>query len=169
MSTLRESFIEELRDLYDAEKQLLKALPKMSKAAKNEELQAAFDEHESLTEEHVQRLEQVFEAFEEEPKGKKCKGMQGLIEEAQDLIEEEEGDAALIAAAQKAEHYEIAAYGTLVAWANALEEDDAVELLEQTLDEEKDTDERLTEIAESVVNEEESDEEEEDEEETEEK
>jgi ferritin-like metal-binding protein YciE len=166
MSKLREAFIDELKDLYDAEKQLLKALPKMAKAAENEELRAAFEEHEEQTQEQIERLERVFEAFDETPKGKKCKGMAGLIEEAEDLIEEEEGDAALIAAAQKAEHYEISAYGTLAAWAAVLGESEAVELLEETRDEESDTDERLTSIAETVVNEMESEEEgEEDEEE----
>jgi ferritin-like metal-binding protein YciE len=168
MSTLRETFIDELKDLFDAEKQLLKALPKMAKAAENDDLRAAFEEHLTQTEEHVSRLEQVFEAFDEAAKGKKCKGMQGLIAEAEDLIKEDEGDAALIAAAQKAEHYEISAYGTLAAWAAALEEDEVVELLTQTLEEEKETDEKLTDLAESVVNQEESEEgEEEEEEETE--
>lgn len=156
MSKLREAFIDELKDLYDAEKQLLKALPRMAKAAENEELRAAFEEHESQTEEQIARLEKVFEVFGEEPKGKKCKGMAGLIEEAKELIEEEEGDAALIAAAQKAEHYEISAYGTLAAWAGVLGEGDAVELLEETRDEETETDEKLTGIAETVVNEMES-------------
>ena len=165
MSALRETFIDELKDLYDAEKQLLKALPKMAKAAENEELRAAFEEHEGQTEEQIARLEKVFEAFDEEPKGKKCKGMAGLIEEAKDLIEEEEGDAALIAAAQKAEHYEISAYGTLAAWARVLGENEAVELLEETLEEESDTDDKLTTIAETVVNEQESSDEGEEEEE----
>jgi ferritin-like metal-binding protein YciE len=168
MSALRETFVDELKDLYDAEKQLLKALPKMAEAAENEELRAAFEEHQTQTEEHVARLEQVFEIFGEEPKGKKCKGMAGLIEEAKELIEEEEGDAALIAAAQKAEHYEISAYGTLAAWANVLEEADALELLEQTLEEESDTDEKLTAIAETVVNEQEKNEQSEEDEEEEE-
>src|ERR1041384_1884299 len=156
MSTLREAFVDELRDLYDAEKQLLKALPKMAKAAQNEELRAAFSEHQSQTEEQVNRLEKVFEVFAETPKGKKCKGMAGLIQEAEDLIDEEEGDAALIAAAQKAEHYEISAYGTLASWATALQEENAVELLQETLAEVSETDEKLTAIAESVVNGEES-------------
>ena len=156
MSELRQTFIEELKDLYDAEKQILKALPKMAKAAQNEELRAAFEEHQEQTQTHVERLERVFEAFEETPKAKKCKAMQGLVEEAQDLIEEEEGDAALICAAQKVEHYEIASYGSLRAWAEMLDQDEAVELLEETLDEEKETDEKLTEIAESAANPEEA-------------
>jgi ferritin-like metal-binding protein YciE len=163
MSTLRESFINELKDLFDAEKQLLKALPKMAEAAENEELRTAFEEHQGQTEEHIQRLEQVFEALDETAKPKKCKGMQGLIAEAEESIQQEEGDAALIAAAQKAEHYEISAYGTLAAWSKALGEEDTTELLEQTLEEERETDERLTTIAESVVNEEESDDENEEE------
>jgi ferritin-like metal-binding protein YciE len=138
----------------------------MAKAAENDELRSAFEEHQSQTEEHVARLEKVFEIFEEAPKGKKCKAMAGLIEEAKDLIEEEEGDAALIAAAQKAEHYEISAYGTLSAWGEALGESEAVDILQETLEEESDTDEKLTSIAESVVNDlENSEEGEEDEEE----
>lgn len=161
MNKLREAFIDELKDLYDAENQLLKALPKMAKAAENEELRTAFTNHEEETREQINRLEQVFEAFEETPKRKKCKGMAGLIEEAEDLIKEDAGDAALIGAAQKAEHYEIASYGTLAAWATALEVEEAVSLLEETLEEEEETDEKLTSIAESVVNQEESDEEEE--------
>lgn len=152
MSGLRETFLEELKDLYDAEKQLLKALPKMAKAAQNEELKAAFEQHLEETETHVERLEKVFEAFDEAPKSKKCKAMQGLVEESQDLIKEEEGDAALICAAQKVEHYEIASYGSLRAWAELLEEEDALDLLQETLDEEKATDEKLTEIAETAAN-----------------
>jgi ferritin-like metal-binding protein YciE len=156
MSDLRETFLEELKDLYDAEKQLLKALPKMAKAAEHEELKEAFETHLEETETHIQRLEEVFEAFGQPAKTKKCKAMQGLVEEAQDLIEEEEGDAALICAAQKVEHYEIASYGSLRTWAEVLDEAKAVELLEETLDEEKATDEKLTEIAESVANPEEA-------------
>ena len=152
MSQLRETFIEELKDLYDAEKQLLKALPKMAKAAMHPELKTAFEEHLEQTEEHVSRLEEVFNVLEEDAKAKKCKAMQGLVEEAQELIEEEEGDAALICAAQKVEHYEIASYGSLRAWAELLDLDEAVDLLEETLSEEKETDERLTEIAESAAN-----------------
>ena len=152
MSALRDTFVEELKDLYDAEKQLLKALPKMAKAAENEELKAAFEQHLEETETHVERLEKVFEAFGETVKGKKCKAMQGLVEEAADLIKEEEGDAALICAAQKVEHYEIASYGSLRAWAELLDESEAIDLLQETLDEEKTTDERLTEIAETAAN-----------------
>ena len=156
MSQLRETFIEELKDLYDAEKQLTKALPKMAKAAESQELRDGFETHLEETQQHIERLEQVFEQFDETPKGKRCKGMAGLIEEGEELIKEEEGDAGLISAAQKAEHYEIAAYGSLVSWAKLLGENEAAELLGQTLDEEKQTDEKLTEIAESSINVEES-------------
>jgi ferritin-like metal-binding protein YciE len=158
MGDLKETFIDELRDLLDAEHQLLKALPKLAKAAENEELKAAFEAHIEETEGQIERLEQVFEVFETEPRGKKCAGMQGLVKEGAEKIEEEAGDAALICAAQKAEHYEIASYGSLVAWANLLEEDEAAGLLEENLEEEKQTDEKLTEIAESIVNAEEAEE-----------
>jgi ferritin-like metal-binding protein YciE len=156
MPNLKETFIDELRDLLDAEKQLLKALPKLAKAAESEELKAAFEAHVDETETQIERLGEVFELFEMEPRGKKCAGMQGLVEEGAEKIEEEAGDAALICAAQKAEHYEIATYGSLIAWATLLEEQEAVELLEQNLEEEKATDEKLTEIAESIVNAEEA-------------
>jgi ferritin-like metal-binding protein YciE len=152
MSALREAFLDELKDLLDAELQLLKALPKMAEAAQNDGLRAAFQEHGGQTANQIKRLGQVFAAFEEPVRGKKCKGMKGLIEEAQELIEEEEGDAALIAAAQKAEHYEIAAYGTLMSWAIALGHDNATQLLRETLEEEKATDKKLTVIAQTVVN-----------------
>lgn len=165
MGNLRETFVDELRDLYDAEKQLLRALPKLAKAAENDELKAAFEQHVEETEGQIERLNEVFEFFGEEPRGKKCKGMAGLVEEGQEMIEEEAGDAALICAAQKAEHYEIATYGSLAAWARLLGEDQAVELLEESLQEEKMTDERLTELAESIVNVEEEQEGEEEEEE----
>lgn len=156
MNTLRETFLEELADIYDAEKQLLKALPKMAKAAQNDQLRQGFEEHLEQTEEHVQRLERVFVSFGEKAKAKKCKAMVGLIEEGQELISEKAGDAALISAAQKVEHYEIAAYGSLKSWAECLEENEAAELLEETLEEEKATDDKLTEVAESVVNAQES-------------
>ncbi|MGZ8920713.1 MAG: ferritin-like domain-containing protein, partial [Limisphaerales bacterium] len=152
MSALREAFLDELKDLLDAELQLLKALPKMAKAAQNEGLRVAFQEHQGQTAEQIKRLGRVFGAFEESMRSKKCKGMRGLIEEAQDLIEEEEGDAALIASAQKAEHYEIAAYGTLMSWAVALGQEDVVQILKETLEEEKATDKKLTVIAQTVVN-----------------
>jgi ferritin-like metal-binding protein YciE len=152
MSALREAFLDELKDLLDAELQLLKALPKMAEAAQNDGLRAAFQEHGGQTANQIKRLGQVFAAFEEPVRGKKCKGMKGLIEEAQELIEEDEGDAALIAAAQKAEHYEIAAYGTLMSWAVALGHDNVIQILKETLDEEKATDKKLTVIAQTVVN-----------------
>jgi ferritin-like metal-binding protein YciE len=156
IKSLRDLFLHELRDLYSAEKQLLKALPKMAKAATHEELQEAFEEHLGQTEEQVQRLEQVFEALGEKPKAEKCLAMEGLIAEAQNLLKEDMPaavlDAALIGAAQKVEHYEIAGYGTVRTFAEMLDEDEAVDLLEQTLEEEKETDARLTEIAESLVN-----------------
>lgn len=152
MSALREAFVDELKDLLDAELQLLKALPKMAKAAQNEGLRAAFQEHQGQTADQIERLGHVFSAFEEQTRGKRCKGMKGLIEEAEELIEENEGDAALIAAAQKAEHYEIAAYGTLTSWAIALGHDEVVQILKETLDEEKAADKKLTLIAQTVVN-----------------
>ena len=152
MSALREAFVDELKDLLDAETQLLKALPKMARAAQNEGLRAAFQEHQGQTADQVKRLAQVFAAFDEPARGKKCKGMEGLIKEAEELIEEKEGDAALIAAAQKAEHYEIAAYGTLESWAVALGHDEVVQLLNETLQEEKAADKKLTVIAQTVVN-----------------
>jgi ferritin-like metal-binding protein YciE len=159
MSSLRETFLDELADLYDAEKQLLKALPKMAGAAKHPELRAGFETHLEETQNHVRRLEEVFQAFGEEARGKKRKAMKGLVEEGQELIEEDEGDAALICAAQKVEHYEIAAYGCLYTWAGLLGQEEAASLLEETLNEEKATDEKLTEVAESAVNAEESEEE----------
>jgi ferritin-like metal-binding protein YciE len=152
MSGLRETLIDELRDVLDAEKQLLKALPKMAKAAEHEDLKAAFEQHIEETEGQVERLNQVFELLGETARGKKCKAMEGLVEEASELIEEEEGDAALICGAQKAEHYEIATYGSLAAWAKLLGEEEAAELLGETLEEEKATDEKLTELAETVIN-----------------
>src|SRR5688572_19938509 len=156
MSQLRETFLTELADLYDAEKQLLKALPKMAKAAEHEELKEAFEMHLEETQEHVKRLEEVFEFFGQPAKGKKCNAMQGLVEEGEELIRDEEGDAALICAAQKVEHYEIASYGSLYAWATLLEENDAAQLLQETLDEEKAADDKLTEVAEAAINVEES-------------
>ncbi|HYG21601.1 MAG TPA: ferritin-like domain-containing protein [Verrucomicrobiae bacterium] len=152
MSDLRETFIEELKDLYDAEKQITKALPKMAKAAEHEELKEAFETHLEETEAQIERLERVFELFDETPKGKKCKAMEGLIAEGKELIEEESGDAALICAAQKIEHYEIASYGSLVSWARLLGEDEAADVLEETLSEEEQTDEKLTDVAESAIN-----------------
>ena len=165
MSTLRDTFLEELADIYDAEKQLIKALPKMAKAAEHEDLKQAFQMHLEETEEHVNRLERVFEVFGAPARAKKCKGMKGLLEEGEEMIKEDEGDAALICAAQKVEHYEIAAYGSLHSWAKLMGEQEAADLLDETLEEEKATDEKLTETAEQSINVEESQEEEEDEQE----
>ena len=156
MSVLREAFVDELRDLLDAENQLLKALPKLARAAENEQLCAAFREHESQTAQQINRLYKVFEAFEESVRVKRCQGMQGLLKEADVLIRKHEGDAALIAGAQKAEHYEIAAYGTLASWAVALGHDDVLQTLKDILEEEKAADKKLTMIAQSVVNSQES-------------
>jgi ferritin-like metal-binding protein YciE len=161
MSTLREAFVKELADLYDAEKQIIKALPKMAKAAEHDELKQGFEQHLEETEQHVNRLEQVFELLGEKPRTRKCKGIEGIIKEGEEDIKEKEGDAALICGAQKVEHYEMAAYGSLVSWARLLEEEEAADLLEETLDEEKSTDEKLTEAAENIVNAEEKEEEEE--------
>ncbi len=155
-SGLRELFLDELKDIYWAEKALVKALPKMAKKATSSELVAAIDDHLAVTETHVERLEQVFDSLGEKEAAKKCEAMDGLITEAEDLMKEiEDGvvrDAAIISAAQKVEHYEIASYGTLVAFANTLGESEAAELLEETLDEEKEADQLLTEIAMSSIN-----------------
>ena len=156
LDNLEDLLLLELKDLYSAEKQLLKALPKMAKATKNEELQSAFEEHLQQTEEHVSRLEEIFELMETNNRGEKCLAMEGLIEEGQRMLKEDIApevlDAALIAQAQRIEHYEIAGYGTVRTFAEILDEDEAVDLLQETLDEEKETDEKLTEIAESIVN-----------------
>jgi ferritin-like metal-binding protein YciE len=152
MNTLQNTFLETLADIYDAEHQLTKALPKMAQAAENESLRAGFETHLSETESHISRLEDVFEIFGEKAKAKKCKAMQGLISEGEELIDDEAGDAALIAVAQKVEHYEIATYGSLKSWAQLLGKREAAGLLEQTLREEKATDTKLTEVAETVVN-----------------
>jgi ferritin-like metal-binding protein YciE len=154
-NTLKELYIDELRDIYNAENQLTKALPKMAKAATSEELRAAFDEHLEQTKGHVERLERIFKELGKKPTGKKCKGMEGLVEEGDEMINEDELeaealDAGLISAAQRVEHYEIAAYGCVRTYANLLGEDDAAELLEQTLDEEKETDQKLTNLAEKI-------------------
>jgi ferritin-like metal-binding protein YciE len=153
---LHKLFLEELADIYNAEQQITKALPKMAKAAQSDELRMAFEEHLDQTQEQIARLDQVFRSLDETMKRKTCKGMQGLIEEGTEMIEEHEGsaeiDAALIAAAQKVEHYEIASYGTLCTWAEQMGHDEALELLKQNIDEEEIADERLTEIAESLAN-----------------
>jgi ferritin-like metal-binding protein YciE len=151
---LRELYIGELRDLYSAENQLVKALPKLAKACFSDELRQGFTEHLEQTKGHVQRLEQIFDMLEESPKGKKCAGMEGLIEEGSEVMEEDFEDsimdAALIGAAQRVEHYEIAAYGTARAFAETLGETEHVSLLESTLEEEKETDEKLTELASQI-------------------
>jgi ferritin-like metal-binding protein YciE len=154
---LKELFVDELRDIYWAEKHLTKALPKMKKAATSEELANAFDEHLAVTEEHVARVEQVFEMLEMTARAKKCEAMEGLVVEAQNLMEElPKGtavrDAGLIIAAQKVEHYEIAAYGSLVQLAKTMGENEVADLLQQTLDEEKEADQLLTELAVSGIN-----------------
>jgi ferritin-like metal-binding protein YciE len=152
--TLHELLIEELQDLYSAETQITKALPKMSKAASSEELKAAFDEHLEVTQTQIARLERCMELLGGKAKGKTCKAMEGLIAEASEKLELDADpaviDAALIGAAQKVEHYEIAGYGTVRTFAEVLGEDEVAELLQQTLDEESETDERLTDIAEMI-------------------
>ena len=155
-TTLQELFVEELRDIYDGEKRLLRALPKMAKAAESSVLQHAFTMHTRETERQVSRLEQVFRSLGEKPRGKKCDGIMGIVEEGNKAIQEiDEGpvlDAALIAGAQKAEHYEIASYGTLAYFADMLGNERAKDLLGATLDEEKAADEKLNQIAKSKVN-----------------
>jgi ferritin-like metal-binding protein YciE len=152
MSTLRKAFVETLKDTYDAEHQILKALPKVIKKVESDELREALESHLEETQNHVKRLEQVFEIFDESPKRKKCNGMAGLITEGDEVISEEEGEAALILALQKVEHYEIAAYGALIEWANVLKEEEASTILEETLDEEKGADEKLNDIAQGIIN-----------------
>ena len=151
---LKELYIDELKDLYNAENQLVKALPKMAKAAASEELRAGFEEHLEQTRGHVTRLEQIFESLGESPRGKKCKGMEGLVEEGAEIIDEDledsVKDAGLIGAAQRVEHYEIAAYGTVKAFADTLGHSEHVSLLEETLEEEKETDEKLTDLAKQI-------------------
>jgi ferritin-like metal-binding protein YciE len=151
---LKELYIDELKDLYNAENQLVKALPKMAKATSSDELRQGFEEHLEQTRGHVQRLEEIFESLGESPKGKKCMGMEGLIKEGGEVIDEDfEGavmDAALIGAAQRVEHYEMAAYGTAREFANLLGQSNHVSLLEETLQEEKETDEKLTKLAKQI-------------------
>ena len=156
--TLEDLFHDSLKDVYFAEKKILTALPRLAKAAQSDELKQAFERHRTETEGHVERLEQVFAIIEKKAQGKTCPAINGLAEEGAEIIEEYKGspaiDAGLLAAAQAVEHYEIARYGTLVAWAEKLGLKSAVSLLQETLDEEKDTDQTLTEIAESMVNDE---------------
>jgi ferritin-like metal-binding protein YciE len=156
--TLHDAFIDELRDTYDAERQLLKALPKLAKASTSPDLRAAFEGHLEETRGQVERLEEVFASLDEKARGKHCDGIAGIIEEGKSVMEEDFDevtmDACLIASGQRAEHYEMAAYGTLVAWARAMGHDDAADLLQQNLDEEKAADEKLTALAEGGINEE---------------
>lgn len=151
--SMRQLYIDELRDLYNAETQLVKALPKMAKASSNAELRQGFEEHLRQTSEHVSRLEQIFEMLDEKPTGKKCLGMEGLVKEGAETMKEDYEsavmDAAIIGAAQRVEHYEIAGYGTVRALAELMGEGEHVTLLEQTLEEEKQTDEKLTHLSES--------------------
>ena len=151
---LQELYVQQLRDLYSAENQLLKALPKMAKAAQSEALREGFEHHLEQTKGHVDRLEQIFSAMDQSPKGRKCAGMEGLVEEGEEVIEEQSSgealDAGLIAAAQRVEHYEIAGYGTVKNFAELLGDGEAAELLSRTLEEEKQTDEKLTELSNQV-------------------
>jgi len=156
MNPLQELFLDELADLLHAENQLVKALPKMAKAAQSRDLKTAFEEHLKETRGHVQRISQVFALFDRPAKAKKCQAMEGLVEEGASLLKEWEGspalDAALISAAQKAEHYEIASYGTLCTWAELLGNNAALKLLQQTIAEEEAADKKLTVLAENHIN-----------------
>lgn len=154
--TLHDAFLDELRDTYDAEKQLTKALPKLAKAATSSNLRSAFESHLEETRGHVDRLERVFESLEEKPRGKHCEGIAGIIEEGKNIMGEEFDeatmDACLIAAGQRAEHYEMAAYGTLIAWAQSMGHSEAATLLQQNLNEEKAADKKLSSLAEGGIN-----------------
>ena len=156
LDSMQDLFLNELKDVYNAEKQLVRALPRMAKAAESPELQRAFTKHLRETEGHVQRLERIFRSLGETPRGKKCKGMEGLIEEGKEILEEDGAseviDAALISAAQRVEHYEIAAYGCLRTYAQLLGMNDADKLLQQTLEEEEATDQALTALGEGGIN-----------------
>jgi ferritin-like metal-binding protein YciE len=164
LDSLRTLWVEEMRDLYNAENQLLKALPKMAKTASTPELKEAFETHLEETRTHVERLDEIFDKLGKKPTGKTCKAMKGLVEEGSEMMQEDGPhsviDAGIIAAAQRIEHYEIAGYGTARTFASILGEDEAEDLLQETLDEEGAADEKLTEIAESVVNEDAEEEEE---------
>lgn len=156
IATLHELYVEELKDLYSAEQQILKALPKMAKAASHEDLAQAFNDHLEETKAQVARLEKIFKELDVSPKGKTCKAMKGLLEEGKDVMAEDAEpavlDAALIAAAQRVEHYEMAGYGCVRTYAKLLGYDDACDLLQETLDEEGTADKKLTELAESAIN-----------------
>ena len=151
---LKNLYIDELKDLYNAENQLVKALPKLARAAASDELRQGFEEHLEQTKGHVERLEKIFQMLDESPKGKKCQGMEGLIEEGSEVMEQDYEaslmDAALIGAAQRVEHYEIAAYGTARSFAESLGETEHVSLLNEILEEEKETDEKLTDLAKKI-------------------
>lgn len=153
-NSLRELYVGELRDLYDAEHQIIKALPKMISKVSSEELKNALSEHLDITRQQAERLEQIFENMGEKAKAEKCDGMEGVIKERNELLKDTEDDdvrdAAIISAAQKVEHYEMAGYGTARTWASLLGEDEAADLLEQTLDEEKEADQKLTDIADAI-------------------
>jgi ferritin-like metal-binding protein YciE len=156
LESMQDLYLHELKDIHNAEKQILQALPKMAKAATHEDLRNAFEEHKRVTEEQVRRLETIFDDLGQKPGGVKCKGMEGLIEEGEEVLSEDADpdvrDAALIAAAQRVEHYEIAAYGTARTYARQLGFDKHAELLQKTLDEEGETDQKLTKLAESRIN-----------------
>jgi ferritin-like metal-binding protein YciE len=156
LETLRDLFVNELKDMYNAENQIVKAVPRLAKAAESAELRNAFEKHLRETETQVQRLERIFERLGERPTGKRCKGMEGLIEEGKEILEEKGEDAvrdaALISAAQKVEHYEIASYGCLITYAGLLGDQDAAKLLKQTLAEEEAADKKLTELGEGGIN-----------------
>lgn len=156
LDTLKKLYVEELRDVYNAEQQLVKTLPKMAKGASSDELREALETHLEETKGHVERLEQIFEGLDESPKGKTCKAMKGLVEEGSEILDEKGEDsvldAGIIAAAQKVEHYEIATYGTLRTWADLLNQEEAAGLLQETLDEEGEADQKLNDLAEEIVN-----------------
>jgi len=157
LNSLRDLYIAELKDLYDAENRIIKALPKMAEASSSQDLRNAFEHHLKQTRIQAQRLEQIFEKLDQSPKGEKCKGMVGIIDEGEDLMDEDAPpavrDAALIAAAQRVEHYEIAAYGTCRTYARRLGYEDQARLLNETLQEEGEADKKLTTLAESYINE----------------
>ncbi len=156
LDSLEKLYVNELRDLYNAENQLLKALPKMAKGASSKDLKAAFEKHLEQTETHVERLEQIFEELDQSPKGKTCHGMKGLIEEGSEILDEDGEelilDAGIIVAAQKVEHYEIASYGSVRSFAELLQRNKDATLLQTTLDEESGTNELLNELAEDIIN-----------------
>jgi len=155
LNTLKDLYIHELKDLYSAEKQIIKALPKMAKAASNAELVAGFKEHLEQTKEHAVRLEKILASHDQTTRGPKCKGMEGVLEEGSEMIEEEDEevrDAGLISAAQRVEHYEMAGYGTARTYAELLGDKEGAKLLQTTLSEESETDSKLTKLAKSAVN-----------------